>query len=319
MKLNEDFFQLIHSRLESSQRIMIVSHSRPDGDAIGSLLALGLGLIDIGKNVQMVSADGVPLTFKHLDGSKMIRKRPNGEFDLIISVDSAEMRRFGNALDGYPVPDLNIDHHITNKQFAEMNIVDTKAVATAEMLAELMPGWSLNITKAVASALLTGIVTDTLGFRTSNVTSKALRLSANLMERGADLSTLYKKALIQRSFEAVRLWAAGLNRLERDDRIVWTSLTIADRESVGYPGRDDADLVNLLSAISDISVAIIFVEQPNGCVKISWRARSDVDITGVALDFGGGGHPAASGAEVEGDLEKVLPAVLNKTREFLNG
>jgi phosphoesterase RecJ-like protein len=221
-------------------------------------------------------------------------------------------------MNGYIPPDLNIDHHVTNLRYGKMNLVDTAAVATAEIVADHLAEWDLPMTPEVASALLTGLITDTLGFRTSNMTPKALRLAANLMEAGAALPELYQRSLIERSFEAMRLWAVGLSKLTRDGRIVWTSLTRADRHASGYPGRDDADLINELSAISDAAVSIVFVEQPNGDVKVSWRAQPGIDISGIALKFGGGGHPSAAGAEVEGSLEDVHQRVLNETRQLMD-
>jgi phosphoesterase RecJ-like protein len=213
---------------------------------------------------------------------------------------------------------LNIDHHVTNLNFAKMNLVDTTAVATAEILVDRLPDWDLPLTRDVAAALLTGLITDTLGFRTSNMTPKALRVAANLMEAGAELPELYQRSLIDHSYEAMRFWAAGLSKLERDGQIVWTTLTMADRKESGYPGRDDADLINELSAISDAAISIVFVEQPNGAVKVSWRAQPNIDVSAVALKFGGGGHPSAAGAEVSGSLDDVRQRVLQETRQLLN-
>jgi phosphoesterase RecJ-like protein len=109
----------------------------------------------------------------------------------------------------------------------------------------------------------------------------------------------------------------GLMKLERDGPMVWATLTMEDRQEVGYPGRDDADLINVLTSIHDASVVMIFVEQPNGEVKVSWRAQPGVDVSRVALKFGGGGHPAAAGAEIIGDLEEVRSSVLQVTRNLL--
>jgi phosphoesterase RecJ-like protein len=175
------------------------------------------------------------------------------------------------------------------------------------------------ISQPVAAALLNGLITDTLGSRTSNMTPQALRLAADLMEKGGNLPELYQRALVTRSFEATRYWAAGLNSIQRDGKLVWTSLSLKDRHAAGYPGRDDADLVNILSSIDDAEIAIIFVEQSNGHVKVSWRAKPGVDVSRVALQFGGGGHPAASGADITGDLVAVQAAVLQATRAILNG
>ncbi len=213
-------------------------------------------------------------------------------------------------------PDLNIDHHITNLNFAATNLVMADQVATSAILAEYLPKWGLGYNKAIATALLTGIVTDTIGFRTSNVTPEALRLSAMLMELGADLPDLYARSLVSKTFEAARYWGMGLGKLQREDNLVWTTLTLADRQTAQYPGNDDADLVNMLSSI-DSDVAVIFVEQKNDHVKISWRARPGYDVSQIALQFGGGGHAAAAGADIPGALQTVQEQVLEATRAMV--
>jgi phosphoesterase RecJ-like protein len=246
-------------------------------------------------------------------------RKPEGQFDLVGLVDCSEVERAGNVLKDWPMPDINIDHHCTNMDFARVNLVDPHAVATAEIVADLIPALGMKITTPVAAALLTGLVTDTIGFRTSNVTPKAMRLAADLMETGVDLSELYRRLLIDRSLEAVRLWGAGLTKVERRDRLAWTTLTRLDRETVHYPGRDDADLINILAAIEDVDISIIFVEQSNGSVKVSWRAQPGFDVSKVALSFGGGGHAAASGAEIKGSLAEVQAAVLEQTGPLIYG
>jgi phosphoesterase RecJ-like protein len=308
----------IRRRIRTSQRVLLATHVRPDGDAIGSLLGLGLALRQAGKSVQMISSDGVPVSYRHLTGSQDVIQRPEGDFDLTIVLDCSDLDRAGKNFNGYNPPDLNIDHHVTNLLFAKLNLVDTNAVATAEILADNLAGWDLPMTPDVAAALLTGIITDTLGFRTSNMTPKALRLAANLMEAGAELPDLYQRSLVERSFEAMRFWAAGLARLEREGPIVWTTLSMADRQGTGYPGRDDADLINELSAITDAAISIVFVEQPNGNVKVSWRAQPGIDVSVLALKFGGGGHPSAAGAEVEGNLDDVRQRILLETRRIVH-
>jgi phosphoesterase RecJ-like protein len=306
-------------RFQSANRILVVCHIRPDGDAVGSLLGLGLALRSVGKQVEMVSEDGVPSDSRHLEGSSEVRRKAQGDFDLICVVDCSDLARTGSVLQERGPVDINIDHHPTNLNFAGLNLVDEEAVATAEIIARLLTAWGLAITPAIAAALLTGLVTDTIGFRTSNVSPSTLHLAASLMERGADLPVVYRRALVDRSFEAIRLWGAGLSRLERNGRLLWTSLTLEDRKAVQYPGRDDADLINLLSAVEGADISMIFIEQPNGRVKISWRARPGFDVSRIAMSLGGGGHTAAAGAEIPGSLPEVQAEILKLTRPLLNG
>jgi phosphoesterase RecJ-like protein len=303
--------------LDQANRILIVSHIRPDGDAVGSLLGLGLALQEAGKNVQMVLVDGVPASEKLLTGSEQVRSKPEGVFDLSIVVDCSDLTRVGDALDDYGIPDWNIDHHITNLNFARLNWVQPDAASTAEILAELIPAWELKLSSQVVSALLTGILTDTLGFRTSNVTPKTLRVAANLQEAGGNLFELYQRSLLQRSYQAARYWGQGLSKIQRQGRMVWTTLTIADRREVEYSGCDDADLINVISSINDTDVSLIFIEGTHARVKVSWRSQPGFDVSQVALQFGGGGHKAAAGADIVGAIEEVQEKVLTTTRSIL--
>jgi len=308
----------IHARLKTAQKVLIVSHVRPDGDAVGSVLGLGLALMDAGKDVQMGLADGVPSSFRHLEGAEKIQKEPSNSFDTFITVDCADFKRIGKPFQSFGVPDINIDHHVTNEQFGKLNLIEGEEVATSAILTNHLPAWDLKITQPIAAALLTGIITDTLGFRTSNMTSEALRQAADLMDTGVDMPDLYMRGLIRRSFSASRYWGAGLSNLEHADGLVWSTLTLNDRKASGYSGNDDADLINTISAIEGYKVGMIFVEQHDGHVKISWRAlEPGIDVSQVAKHFQGGGHSAAAGADIPGALEDVQAVVLKKTKEML--
>ncbi len=308
----------IGDRLKDARGVLIASHVRPDGDAIGSLLALGLALQNAGKTVQMVLQDGVPASFRFLEGHNQVQKEPKGEWDTFISVDCADFKRLGKPFESIRKPDINIDHHITNERFGTLNLIVGEEVATAAILTDCLPLWGLETTQPIAAALLTGIVTDTLGFRTSNTTPESLRQAATLMEHGANLPELYNRSLVRRSFPAARYWGAGLSSLQREDGLVWGTLTLADRKAAGYGGNDDADLINVISAIEGSKVGMIFVEQADNHVKISWRALEDgVDVSEVARRFGGGGHAAAAGADIPGPLSEIQPLVLKTTREML--
>ncbi len=304
--------------LRTARKVSIVSHQRPDGDAVGSALGLALALKAAGKQVVVALADGVPTTFRHLAGADEVVSQGDPSADCRVFVDCGDVGRGGSAWQAdWPV-DVNIDHHKTNTRFAAVNIVAPHAVATAAMLAELLPAWGFPLPVEAASALLTGILTDTIGFRTSNVTADALRLAADLVDRGAPLSELYFKALVERSFEALRYWGQGLSRIQREGGLVWTSLTLEDRRISGYHSNDDADLVGYLVSVRDAAIGVIFVEQPDGTVKVSWRARSGWDVSDLAVRFGGGGHVPAAGATVPGSLDDVQRKVLAATRALLN-
>jgi phosphoesterase RecJ-like protein len=317
--MDEEKIGAIKERLDRSMNVVIASHIRPDGDAIGSLLGLGLALSDAGKSVRMVLVDGVSTSFRHLEGSEQIVKEPSGGQDTFVTVDAADFKRVGKAFENFGQPDINIDHHITNENFGKLNLIEPAEVATAAILARHLPAWGYKITKPIAAALLTGIVTDTLGFRTANTNPSALRLCAMLMETGADMTDLYMRALVKKTFPAARYWGAGLSHLEQNNGIVWATLTLDDRKRSGYGGNDDADLINMISAIEGNKVGMIFVEQNDNHVKVSWRAlESGIDVSQVAKHFSGGGHAAAAGADIPGALEEVQPLVLKTTQGMLS-
>ena len=306
----------IRDLLKSASSIGIVSHVRPDGDAIGSVLGLGLALRNAGKQVQMVLKDGIIRTFRHLPGTNLVKHAFEEPCDLYITVDSSDLKRIGGVLEPRQ-PDINIDHHITNDSFGKVNLIEDKAVATCEILAQHMPAWGLEISLDVAANLLSGIVSDSIGFRTTNTRPQSLRTAADLMEKGVNISELYYKALISRSFEAANYWGYALGRMERINRLVWTALTLEDRKNSRYPGNDDADLTNVLSSIEDIDIAVLFVEQSADKTKVSWRSRPGVDVSAIATELGGGGHPAAAGADLDGTFEAIKERVLSRTIEYL--
>ncbi len=299
------------SLISRSSKIAVIAHERPDGDAVGSLLACTLALANSGKDVTPVLMDGLPARFRFLPGSAGVDKKIPPDVELVIAVDCSDKERMGISSD--TSIDINIDHHPTNTHFAKINFVWPAAAATTEILYELLPLFKLQITSEIAANLLTGIVTDTIGFSTHSVSPRLLEISADLMNLGAPLAEIYELSLSRRSFTSVRYWGCGLNRIERQAGLVWTTLTLADREKVGYPGNDDADLVNLLTDIEDSQVSIIFVEQSGGKVKVSWRSDPGINVAEVASEFGGGGHEQASGAMIEGELEQVQTRVITAT------
>ncbi len=316
--MDNDLTLAIRTRLSAGQAFLVTSHIRPDGDAVGSLLGLGLALKQAGKAVQMVLADGVPGSFRHLQGAEAVKSAVEGDFDTFITVDCADFKRTGKSFAAFRPPDINIDHHITNERFGVLNLIEGEEVATSAILTNHLPAWGYPITAPVAAALLTGIITDTLGFRTANVTPEAMHQVATLMETGVDMPDLYMRGLVRRSYAAARYWGRGLSNLERKDGIVFGSLSLEDRKAVGYSGSDDADLINIISAIDGFKVAMIFVEQPKAHVKISWRAlEPGIDVSAVAMQFGGGGHAAAAGADVAGTLEEVTRSAVKRTKEML--
>lgn len=306
--------QEARERLARATHIAVLTHERPDGDALGSLLAFSLAMRQLGPKATPVLLEGMPGRFRFLPGSEEVVKRPPADADLLVMLDCSDPERTG-----FPVASLpgniaiNIDHHPTNTCFAEINLVRDDAASTTELLYALLPAWDVVIEPPIAANLLTGLITDTIGFRTHNVRPETLEIAAELIRLGAPLAELYERSLNRRSFVSARYWGMGLGKLAHQNGIIWTTLTLADRREVGYPGSDDADLINILSTIEDARVAIIFVEQPGAKVKVSWRSEPGLDVARLASSFGGGGHEQAAGATIEGSLEEVTARVLAAT------
>ena len=309
----------IRQKIDQSQAPLVLSHERPDGDAIGSLLAMGLALKRMGKQPSMAMVDGVPSRFQFLPGAADVRKQPPASYDLLIILDCSDMDRIGFDLAELgKLPGINIDHHPTNERFAEINYVNHEAAATAELLYHLFLQLNIPIDAEISECLMLGLLTDTIGFRTSSVHPGLLRTAADLLENGAHLTDLYHRALNQRSFLGAQYWARGLLHLERDGEMLWTELTLEDRLAVGYPGNDDADLVNLLTTIESPKIVLIFVEQTGNKVKVSWRSKVGYNVARVATSFGGGGHEQAAGAMIIGALDEVKAKVLEATQKVLD-
>ncbi len=304
----------LRNLLTSPGKVVILTHTRPDGDAIASLLSLCVCLDLVGFSVFGFLPEKIPRRYSFLPGLDRITPQFPEDADLVIVVDCADEKRLGIPFNAPPPKvDVNIDHHPSNSLFASINIIEPKAASTTFVIYDILMALGFPINTDVATLLLTGLVTDTIGFRTENVTPDVLRLAAKLQESGAPLTKIQMQALNEKSFAAVRYWGYGLNRVAQKNSVVWTSLRLEDREKSGYSGLDDADLVNLLSAIEGTRVAVILVEQPGGKIKVSWRSPSGINVSKLAEQFGGGGHDAAAGAMIEGDIDKVTHAVLDAT------
>ena len=314
--------------LRTAKRVLVPTHQNVDADALASAIALCVALEQVGVEALPVISDGnLPHSLKFLpflDRVLIYGQHELPEFDVLCLADSSDRRRLGNLQTDHPdwfegsIPMVNIDHHVTNERFGELNLIQPESVATCAVLTEHLPDWGLTISREVAENLATGIVTDTLGFRTSNTSPACLRQAALLMETGINFPELYDIALNRRSYNAAHYWGAGLASLKSEHGIVYGTLTIAERKASGYGGNDDADLINLISTIEKHKIGMVFVEQSDNHVKISWRAlQPGVDVSGLAKSFGGGGHQAAAGADIPGTLAEIQLQVLKATRDML--
>lgn len=311
----------IHESIDSARHIMMVTHVAPDGDAIGSMLGLGLLLRAQGKVVIQICEDPVPGVYASLPGSFEIIREANGPCDLLISLDCSDGGRMGNVFhdDLSAIPLLNIDHHVTNTRFGSINWVDPSSVSTTQMILELADALGWCVTQPVAVCLLTGLVTDTRSFRTYNVDSSAMRAALRLMEVGASLNEITRQVLEQRPLASVRLWGQAFDRLKLEDDILWTEVTSEMRQSLALGEDGDSGLANFLSGVRESKVSVVFTERDNGTIDVGMRSVPGYDVAEVAYRLGGGGHPQAAGCTLEGDLAGVKERVLLEIRRSLAG
>lgn len=301
-------------------RPLLVTHVAPDGDAAGSLLGMGGVLQALGKEPTLVCQDPLPRRFSFLPGFETVVDRPAGPSDLRVALDCSDPGRMGE-VGTYPgarnAPLLNIDHHVTNMEYGAVNLVDVCAASTTQVLYRLVLHLDVLPDERIATCLLTGLVTDTRGFRTSNVTPDVLRMAIELMEAGASLPAIARNGLDRQPLKTLRFWGAALSRLEMEDGVVWVSLPLALQSAVGHDEWGDTGLTNLLIGVEEAQVAVVLIEREGGQVEVGLRAVPGFDVAGIARALGGGGHALASGCMVPGPLEEAVRRVLRMVQEGL--
>ncbi len=297
----------------SAHHPLLICHVAPDGDAVGSMVGLGRALRQMGLEPTLACADPVPARFNYILDLETVVQDVGDSFDLVISLDCSDLVRLGRftemqAFDNVPL--LNIDHHVTNLNFGDVNLVDARASSTAEIVLRLLEYMAVPIDAELAICLLTGIVTDTRGFRTSNVTTQVMEAALRLMNAGASLPYITQRGLDRRSSAAILLWREALASLHVKNRVAWATISLAMRQAANYVGNGDAGLVSFLVSADDADIAAVFVEREDGRVEVSFRAVPGFDVARVALQFGGGGHALAAGCNLSGPLEEAQSRVL---------
>lgn len=313
--------EAVQQAIEHAHRIAVITHISPDGDAIGSCLGLVHLIRQLGKTATPVCQDPVPFQVNWLPGVEEIRPAAPSDVDLIISIDLSSPDRMGEAYDAEKfaqVPLVNIDHHITNTYFGTVNWVAPEAVAACEMVYHFARAFQYDITPRIATYLLTGLLTDTRGLRTANVSTRVLRIVTHLVELGAPLAEIMELAFNRKPLALIRLWGMALKDLRIEpEGIIWTRITPAMREAAGYEEENDGGLVSFILSAEEARVSAVFIERRNGQINVSLRSRPGYDVARVAFALGGGGHPQAAGATIEGPLESAQRRVLTALRELL--
>ncbi|MEX1018576.1 MAG: bifunctional oligoribonuclease/PAP phosphatase NrnA [Litorilinea sp.] len=316
--------------LRAGQDILCLSHIGPDGDAVGSVLGMGWLLRALGKTPTLALQDAVPhehtvlpgadtiLTSSHADFRERVKKHA---FDLIVVLDASSSDRMGNVYNA-PVHDaarlVIIDHHVTNTRFGAVNWVAPECAATCEMLVYLAEAAGVPLAGPLAECLLTGMVTDTLGFRTTNTTPAVMGAAMQLMAGGANLAEIAQRTVNRRPLSQLKVWAAVLPAFEIQEGVIWANVSREHLKAAGHTN-GDLDLSSFLITVDDADMSAAFTEKldEKGVTQIdcSFRAKPDFDVAQVALAFGGGGHPLASGCKIAGSLDEVSKRVVAALQE----
>lgn len=307
--------------LKPCSTVLISVHKNPDGDALGSQLALMRALKHLGKTVRMHNLDPVPEVYRFLPGMGQITSGPvvDGSYDAFLVLD-ADPPRTGLFSGRYPARVLiNIDHHVTNPGEWQLTWLDPAATATGEMIYHLVNALKAPIDRETALCLYTSIFTDTGSFRYTNTTSASMRIAADLLDKGADPWLVTEQVYESYTFRRIKLLGMVLSGMahDRDDRIAYVLVTEDMYRETGTSAEDTDNFVNYVRAVKGVEVAVLFRQTGPAQYKISLRSKGRVDLSGMAQSLGGGGHKNAAGGVVEGPFDAVRARVLAAAEKVL--
>ncbi len=321
--ITEEALRQAATMLRRSRRPLLISHPRPDGDTIGSTLALRLALLALGKEPIVACVHPIPENFSFLPGADRYRRQVDESdgFDLVVAVDMSDLKRTGGLYRDHwrgTYPLLVIDHHETNQDFGDVNLVEPEAAATALVMERLIQTLGVPIRDDIATCLLTATLTDTRGMRTHSTTVEVMETVCRLVRAGGDYHTAVWEALDSRPLWMMKAWGVALNRLRVEDGLAWTSFPVEEKERFGISDEEDLDLGGLISKVREAKIAVSFNEMRDGTVKLSFRSRPQYNVATVAAALGGGGHRQAAGCSIEGPLEAAIARVLPLLRRLLD-
>lgn len=317
-------FEQIAAALRQHQKFAVISHVRPDGDALGSTLAMSLSLKEMGKDVRAWNEEGMLEKYSFLAGSEFLTVPPSTpeEFDVVVALDTATHNRLGTTLDAISRAGLwiNIDHHPSNPRYGDLVHIDPIAPATGQIIFELMCAAQMPVSPAIAENLYAAISTDTGSFQYPNTTARTFEIAAELIRRGVDVgrtSQLLYESFPRRRIELLRE-LLGTMHFACDGKLAWFSLSQATANRLAVLPEDNEGLIDHLRAIQGVVVAIFFEELTEGKVRVSMRSKKEaVDVCAICKSFGGGGHTLAAGARIKGSLEEVAKIIVEKASEAI--
>ena len=312
----------IIEEINKAETIVILTHETPDGDAIASSLAMKLALKQIGKDADIIIKE-FPRIFNFLPGREEVKQETNiEEYDLAISVDCANFKRlaknehFENAK-----KTIVIDHHGSNKMYGDINFVNPVSPACCQILIGMFQYFNIDINKELGTCILTGIITDTGGFKYSGVTPETFEFAAELLEKGVNVSNIYKKVLDTKTKANFELMKRTMERMEflENGKVTFTYITSKDLEDVNAEIGDHEGLVENGRDIEGVEVSVFIRQKDNeeNYYKVSMRSNHYVNVSDVCLMFGGGGHEKAAGALIQGDIETVKQKIMNELKKVL--
>ncbi len=310
--------------LKASQRVLCVSHVDPDGDAVGSLLGMGWLLRALGKEPTLALQDPVPENYRFLPGAQDVvgPEAVARDYDLIVCLDASSPDRMGEVYrpeEHGAIPLVVIDHHVTNTYFGTVNWVEPACAATCQMLVYLADALGVALQGDLAVCLLTGLVTDTLGFQTSNTDAEVLRVAMRLVDGGADLPRIVAQTLRRRPVAVLRLWGLVLPHMQLEEGVIWTTISLAEMAQAGTEPGEDGGLASQLITAQEADISATFTEkrgeEGEPLVVCSFRAKPGFDVSQVAFELGGGGHPPAAGCTVPGTFQDVVPQVVARLKQ----
>jgi phosphoesterase RecJ-like protein len=320
-----DPVEQIAGLLRSEKTFLILTHYRPDGDAIGSQLALALVLKGLGKHVEAWNDDEVPAKFHFLPGSNLITTPPAEprDFDVVISIDASNWQRVGTAAQKIKSKKhfINIDHHVSNDKFAEINWIVPDAPASGQIAYDLIKRGGFPLTHDIAVCLFAAISTDTGSFTYANTTADCLRVAAELVQTGFDVGEICRHIYESYPYARLQLLQMALAdlKLAHNKRVAYYWITNEMYEESGAKREDTEGLIDYARSIEGVYVAILFEEltEPNK-VRISLRSKHPkVDVNSIARRFGGGGHPEAAGARITGETHEIEKRVVDTVSSAL--
>ncbi|WP_345715228.1 DHH family phosphoesterase [Luteolibacter yonseiensis] len=311
--------------LRDHQSFVLISHVRPDGDAIGSQLALGFSLMAAGKSVRLINEDGLPDNLAFMSGSDKIELPPAEPLDVevAIALDTAAKPRLGdNALHAASKAKiwLNIDHHKSNPSYGDLNFIDSSSPATGQILYQIITQLDLPLPAETRDAIYVAVSTDTGSFQYPSTTAKTYEMAADLIHRGLNVGTLNSQTYDNHPYRRVELMRALLNTLElsADGLVANWELRDQTRIDLALLPEDSEGLIDIIRAIRGVQLAVFFEELEGGKIRVSMRSKDKrLDVCRIALEFGGGGHALAAGIRMTGPLEEAKALVLAAIRRHI--